>query len=837
MPHKSIFLIAACCLFYPFASADLQLSERDRDRLKKETVFAIDILQRYHYKQTPFQELDPKELINNFAEDLDGARIFLLQEDVDFAQQRFGTSLINSYLFVGDLYPAFEIFNAYKKRVVERLDWVAERLEEPFDLTTDERYPFDREDAPWPADIAEADELWEQRLKHELIVELVDDEPLDRALATLQRRYERMLRFLNEIEIHNVQETFLTSLARMYDPHSNFFSWDSAQEFDIQISNALVGIGAQLRDVDGYCVIERLMPGGPAEMSGALHPGDKIVAVAQGDEEPVDVVGMKLRHIVQQIRGEEGSEVRLSILPADSGTRKEVILIRDRVELTANLASAELFQIPDESGSHTRNIGVIQLPSFYGEGTTGSGNSTSNDVAELIRKLKKEGVEGIILDLRRNGGGRLDEAVRLTGLFIPKGPVVMKRSFDGRIEQDWDRDPSVEWDGPLAVLVSRSSASASEIVAGALQSLNRALVIGDEATHGKGTVQAPISLQNAMRSTPFARNLKVGTVKITVQQFFLPNGESTQSRGVLSDIALPSANAFTMDGEADLPNAMAWDQIDPIEFQIPQDAGRDLAMLSPKLLDGLQRRSLERQQNLTEFDFLKRNVEWVRERRERKEVSLNLEERRVESDSVEQQRIAFEDERLALSRQLAFEAQPVLLSLSAEREAAHQQKLRETPLPNGQSRIGQFYQKVFYYQDDTDDKLHEIWVENFDYDRAMDSAAELAQLFTTAGTGISAEQMTEILTRLKNRDRGGAFNILTPFRETLGDSLTDEEQLQAALPAFFSKMVELDPFILLDRPQLDVHLRETIRIVEDWITADDWINDPVVAATKPKTEE
>jgi len=236
--------------------------------------------------------------------------------------------------------------------------------------------------------------LWEQRLTNELINELLEDEPLERALDKIARRYERMGKFLDEIEIHNVQETFITSLARLYDPHSNFFSWDSAQEFDIQISNSLIGIGAQLRDVDGYCVIERLMPGGPAEMSGKLHPGDKIVAVAQGDTEPVDVVGMKLRHIVQQIRGEAGTEVRLTVIPAHSAARKVISLTRERVELTANLARADIFELPGE-GDEPRLFGVINLPSFYGEGAFGEGNiSTSRDVEQADRPVHIEGTGG-----------------------------------------------------------------------------------------------------------------------------------------------------------------------------------------------------------------------------------------------------------------------------------------------------------------------------------------------------------------------------------------------------------------------------------------------------------
>ena len=788
----SLLLFVASSSLYP---EPLILEKRERDRLKKETVYAIDLIQRYHYKQKNFSDIDPEELLRQYIDDLDATRFFLLEEDVEFLVERFRGTLKPSYLFVGDLYPAFEIFNVYKERVEDRLGWIATRLKEPFSLDSTASYLAEREDAPWPASLEQANELWEQRLTNELIMELLEDEPLERAVDKITKRYERMQKFMDEIEVHNVQETFLTSLAQLYDPHSSFFSWDSAQEFDIQISNALVGIGAQLRDVDGYCVIERLIPGGPAEMSGSLHPGDRIVAVAQGDAGPVDVVGMKLRRIVQQIRGESGTEVRLTVIPAHSAKRKIIPLVREKVELTANLANADLFDLPSENGE-SRRIGVIDLPSFYGEGAFGEGNlSTTRDVEELIGKLKAEGMEGLVLDLRNNGGGRLDEAVKLTGLFISKGPVVMKRSFDGEVEEDWDRNEKVAWDGPMVVLVSRASASASEIVAGALQSLGRAIVVGDEATHGKGTVQAPIDLRSTMRTVPFTTALEVGTVKITIQQFFLPNGDSTQNRGVLSDITLPSANMFLMDGEADLDNALSWDHIAPIVYQLPERQNPDFALVNDALLQDLSLRSGKRVGNLPEFNYLQRSIDWYQERHDMKTISLNLEERRIDKEAVEAMRDALEEERDRLSEDLAFPVEAVKLDLTLGKEAYHQEKLASTPLPDGQSRINKFYQKVFYYQANPEDKIHEIWVEYFDYEKGLDSAEVIASTLTEAsGITVDQEQATEILTRMKNKDRGASYDVMKPFKAVLGEDI-DEAAMLAAMPAFFTKMVELEPDI------------------------------------------
>ncbi|NDV61701.1 tail-specific protease [Puniceicoccales bacterium CK1056] len=797
-------------------SGPITIDKRERDQLKKETVYAIDLIQRYHYKQTSFSDIDTEELLKGYMDDLDRSRMFFLQEDVDFTVERFGSSLKSSYLYIGDLYPAFEIFNTYYERISERIAWIQERLQEPFDFESDELYLTDRSEVEWPASVEEADRLWEDRLTHELIMELLEDEPMELAIEKISKRYDRMKKFLDEIEVHNVQETFITSLAQLYDPHSNFFSWDSAQEFDIQISNALVGIGAQLRDVDGYCVIESLIPGGPAEMSGNLHPGDKIIAVAQGEEEPVDVVDMKLRKIVQQIRGETGTEVRLTVIPAHSAKRKIVPLIREKVELTANLATGDLYELPDESGD-TRKVGVIELPSFYGEGAFGKDSiSTSKDVEQLIGKFKDEGVDGLVLDLRRNGGGRLDEAVKLTGLFISEGPVVMKRTFNGEIEEDWDRNNKVAWDGPLVVLVSRASASASEIVAGALQSLGRAIVVGDESTHGKGTVQAPIDLRSAMQRLPMGHPLEVGTVKITVQQFYLPNGDSTQNRGVLSDIPLPSANMFLFDGEADLDNALSWDQIEPITYQLPERKNADFAIARPDILESVKSISEARQAESEEFAYLKENIAWYKERHDRKSVSLNLEKRRAEKEELESKRDYFDDTRDSLSRELKYVAKSVDLDLTEKKEKAHQAKLASTPLPNGQDRENQFYQKVFYYKSPEDEKIHEIWVEYFDYDAAIKESEAIAAVLSEAyDQSFTTDQMSEILTRFKNTDRASGFDVLDPFRDVLGADL-DETAMLEAMPAFFTKMVEVDPDVLLERPKLDVPLRESLRIVRDW---------------------
>lgn len=829
-------LLALVFISTAWAKSPLDLTKTDRDELKKETIYAIDLIQRYHYKQKKFSEIDSEDLLMRFMEDLDSTKYFFTQEDRDLLLKRFGPTLKPTYLYVGDLYPAFEIFEVYYNRVTERMEWIDQRLQQPFNFDTDMTHRLDRSESDWPANKEEADLQWEKRILNDLIVERLDGEPLERALETVGNRYDRLVEFLDDIEVHNIQETFLTSLAQLYDPHSNFFSWDSAKEFDIQISNALVGIGAQLRDVDGYVVIERLLPGGPAEMSGRLHPGDKIVAVAQGDEEPVDVVGMKLRKVVQQIRGKEGSAVRLTVLPSGAAQRKVVNLVRERIELTANLASAELYELPlnpEDPESPTTKVGVINLPSFYGEGSFEEDSiSTSGDISELIAKLKEHDVESLILDFRRNGGGRLDEAVKLTGLFIPTGPVVMKRSFNGDVDPEWDRMPNMEWDGPLVVLVSRASASASEIVAGALQVHNRAVIVGDQATHGKGTVQAPVDLRTAMRRMPFSNPPEVGTIKITVQQFYLPDGASTQNRGVVSDIPIPSANMFLLDGEEDLDNALEWNAITGMDFTLSPEDFPTYSLVSEPLLETLKGHSSERMNSLPEFAFLREQIDWSRQRHDQKDFSLNLKQRMAEKEKDEATREIFEDTRKQLAAELLMEPIPVELALTDLKEQAHQEKLASTPLPNGQSRVNAFYQKVFYYQPDPAEPIKEIWVEFFDYQKALDALAETTQILTqSTGISLSEIEVEDILTRLKNRDPFASFSMVEPFQAVLGDRF-DEQAILKAMPAFFTYMAKVDPDVLRDKPELDVHLREAVRIARDWVQLKDSLLDKEATLAK-----
>lgn len=672
--------------------------------MRQETRGVVHFLEKIHYAGRPVATLDHEAFIDDYMQNLDSNRMLFLQEDAVAFKERFAP-LMPRFLNQGELYAAFVIFDTYKQRLHERIQWIKERLEKPIDLDTSLTFVPDRREAPWPANSEEADALWEQRLQFELINEIlarigreekalknkiskenpgetpsdidytVLNDTLDweqikaEAVEKVRDAFETMRRRVDEMDPADVQELFLTTLARQYDPHSNFLSADSLEEFSIAMRNSLVGIGAVLSDKDGYCTVQELLPGGPAERSKEIKPGDVIIGVGQGaDGKIVDTIGMKLRNIVKMIRGKQGSVVRLIIRPADGdpSERREVVLTRDEIKLTANLAKAEVFEVPGEDTTFT--IGVIDLPAFYGSGQDDGKSSTTRDVEELIEKLKTYNVEGIVLDLRRNGGGLLSEAIDLTGLFIPVGPVVQVKNPLGQVQEYLDTNPKVVWDGPLVVLVSRYSASASEIVAGALQVHGRAIVVGDEETHGKGTVQAVYEMDRGGFLS--ALRPQRGAAKVTVQKYYLPDGSSTQIKGIHSDIPLPSINPYLPIGESDLPNAMEWDTIEALKWDYGTNFSPKGLPINESLISQLALRSRERQDTLPEFQYLKENIEWLRNKQEQKSFSLNLEKRREQRTADMEFRQAQRKKFLELANN-NFTSSEVLLKITEEQDAEH----------------------------------------------------------------------------------------------------------------------------------------------------------------------
>jgi len=723
---KRIFRIAlvatAALAFVLSAYAKLDPSKE----MASQTRWVVNTINARHYLRGTMEHLDGAEMVEAYIESFDYGRMYFLRSEVDDFIFRFGDAMEDS-LQKGNLYAAFEIYESFKEKAAARTEWAFERLQQDFDFTVDESFSPDRREAEWPASTEEAEALWLRRLKYELLNEmlslasedketsdasltpknpdvadpdkdeeefdptkllrLLEDpvfyaETLDAAREKINRRYERNLGYTVAREAPEVQESFINAMTQIFDPHSSFLSSDTLESFNSAVQNSFVGIGALLEDDDGICTIKEILPGGPAERSRLLEPEDQILGVAQGDGEFDDVVDMQLRYIVRKIKGEKGTTVRLLIRPgdaADPSVRKTVAIVRGEVKLTANLATAKLISVP-VNDEKTVAVGVIELPSFYGNiGAGGTLTTTTDDVSELINKLRDAGAEGIILDLRMNGGGLLSEAVRLTGLFIPVGPVVQVRDSSGRTDVLSDRDPSMLWGGPLIVLTSRFSASASEIVAGALQDHDRALIVGNHSTHGKGTVQEVYHMNNRMPFSFFKSNEEQArpvASKITIKQFFLPDGSSTQVKGVPSDIALPSVNEFLPIGEDDLPHALPWDEVKPVDWinnwaKLNVDSPED-----PALVQTLAEASQARQESLEEFQFLKKQIEWRRQRYEEKAISVNLKqriERKIrEKDYIEE----LDDTYEALSED-DYAMEDFLLKVTEEQDALSKKNLAE----------------------------------------------------------------------------------------------------------------------------------------------------------------
>ncbi len=648
LPLRAALLLAATLLVQTGEAATDRKQFSTSTTLANEASTLTKLLDELHYNHDSVRAADYAEVIPGYMGELDGQRLFFLGSDRARFEKEYGQNVYYNTAFLGNINAAYEIFYVYQTRVEERVAWIREQLKNDINLTTNETYRIDRQKSEWPATAAASDELWSRRLKFELVQEILNKKSMDEAKEQIRKRYERVLRNIHEFEGNELAEIYLTTIAKLYDPHSSYFSAATYEDFGIQMKLQLVGIGALLGVEDDICIVREIVPGGPADVGGQLKPNDKIISVSEKGGEPLEIMGMKLRKIVDRIRGKKGTQVVLMVQPADatdSSVRREIVITRDTVKLNSARARAAVFDLPGTGGT-TQPIGVITLPAFYGpadDGDTDSDKATaSKDVARLIEKLKQQNIEGLVLDLRRNGGGFLTEAIELAGLFISKGPVVQVKAFTGEIHVDGDRDPNIAYTGPLAVLVDRFSASASEIVAGALQNYGRAIIVGDSSTHGKGSVQQVIEMKRQSRALALSPQ-KSGAAKLTIQKYYLPSGASTQRKGVIPDIVLPSIEDYLPIGEADLPRAMVWDQIPTSFFE-----GEPL---DPKVLSPLKKASVERQANLEEFSYLRRIVDRFKVRQEQKLVSVNLEERtrqKAEDDAFRKEMKA-EKERIAKS--------------------------------------------------------------------------------------------------------------------------------------------------------------------------------------------
>src|SRR5882724_296508 len=580
------------------------------------------LLEEGHYTHQQLNAEMSQKFLRNYLELLDFSHLFFTQKDVDALTAKYGTALADDVL-LGNLKPAYEIYDLYQKRVDERVGKIKELLKQPPDYKNEGTLELRREKAPWPKDEAEADQLWKGRIASELLQEHLSEHPIEPGPQLVGRRYDRLARNVHEEDKEEQTKLFLDALAQTYDPHSEYLSKADLKNFSINMGLSLVGIGAMLRTEDGYAKIESLVPGGPAQTDGRLKVGDRITAVAQGNGEFADVRDMRLDKVVEQIRGKKGTKVRLLVIPADSpdpSKRKTVDLVRDEIKLKDQEARADIIIKKNENGEPVK-LGWITLPSFYADMDRHQ-KSTTRDVLQLLKRLKKENISGLVVDLRRNGGGSLEEAIALTGLFLKSGPIVQTKSSNGNIVVSSDPDPGIAYSGPMIVLTSRQSASASEIFAAALQDYGRALIVGDKNTFGKGTVQTILPI-GRFASLLGSRSQDDGALKLTIQKFYRVAGGSTQLHGVASDIVLPTLSDLPEFGEGALKNCLPYDEVPKARFTKWSDG-------HPLFIDQLQRRSAERVQNTTEFHYVMEDIGRLRQKLTDNRISLNEDVRRKE---------------------------------------------------------------------------------------------------------------------------------------------------------------------------------------------------------------
>ncbi len=621
---------------------------------KAQSVTTIDImdkLSKRHYRNLPIDDKLSVEFLDNYLKTLDPGRLYFLQTDIDnFMKDKLQH---DDYIKKGDLKPGFEIYRVYQKRVVDRLEWVLTQLDNPkvtFEFKGEDSVEMDREKAPWPRDRAEADDLWDKRLKLSVLNLKLAGKNVDEAKVTLQRRYKNQLHRTTQQNSQDVFESLINSLTVLYDPHTNYFSPRTSENFNINMSLQLEGIGAVLQSEDEHTKVVRLVAGGPADKQGQLKPADKIVGVGQGMEgEIVDVVGWRLDEVVDKIRGKKDTFVRLEVLTADAAP-KIVPIRRGTVKLEDQAAQKAVIEISD--GTSKRKVGVIDIPAFYHDFEAyrrGDQNfrSTTRDVATLLRELQEENVEGIILDLRNNGGGSLQEATMLTDLFIDQGPVVQIREADGRISQHNRSRSRALYRGPLIVMINRLSASASEIFAGAIQDYHRGIIVGSQS-FGKGTVQ-------------LLSDLPEGQLKLTESKFYRVSGDSTQHRGIIPDINLPMLIDTDQVGESAYPTALPWDQIAPAKHGKYFDFSQ--------MLPTLDKRHRERSDKDPDIILLQEQVALMLRNKSRTQVSLNEQTRIKEKEDLEREQMTLENKRRTAKGLKAFENLDAYRAYEKEEEA------------------------------------------------------------------------------------------------------------------------------------------------------------------------
>ncbi len=610
--------------------------------------YVVKIIEEFHYSNPKLNDKLSEMIFESYLKRLDPNRYFLLEEDIK--KWNLYKDVLDDMLARGNVQFAYIVFEKYLERIKERIDYIHKLLQENISFEEDEFLALDRKNLPWAKSKEELDEIWRKEIKNQLLqnklseileqekakdpknkedneqkdIEKVSKEDIKDRVA---KRYDRFYRFLKEHDNYDILEYFLNSFTETFDPHSNYMNWRAVEDFDITLKLSLQGIGALLTSEDGYPKVERIVPGGPAEKQGQLKAGYRIIAVGQGEEAPENVLDMPLNKVVRKIRGKKGTQVTLVVIKDLQAVPFKIVITRDDIKLKEREAKGEVKEVFD--GSKKVKLGILFIPSFYRdfEGLQSheeGAKSTVQDVKAILDDMvKKDKIEGLVIDLRSNPGGSLEEAIDLAGLFIPSGPVVQIRSMQDRYVRE-DNDNGFFYDVPLVVMVNTFSASASEIFAGVIQDYNRGIIVGQN-TYGKGTVQNLLDLK---RLTPL-KNLKPGALKYTTGKFYRVTGASTQQKGVAPDIAYPAFSTAEEYGESTLKNVMPWDEIESLSFKKTEHDAR-------QYLDYLSKNHTKRLENNKLFQELNEYINWWKERKNRKTLSLNLQKRLALSKEDEQ---------------------------------------------------------------------------------------------------------------------------------------------------------------------------------------------------------
>lgn len=596
-----------------------------------------ELLSEFHYRSLPIDNAMARQALQAYLDTLDQERYYLLQPDVaEFERQ---VDRLDDQLQRGDISAGYQIFERYQQRVRERAEFAAAMLKKDINLNSDERIEIDRSEAPWASSKEQLDELWRKRVKHDALTLLMAGQEWPKVREILGKRYQRLASTVGNYSSEEIFQTYINAWAQIFDPHTQYMSPRLSENFDIQMRLSLEGIGAMLRTENDFVEVVELVKGGPAALDGQLQPGDRIIGVGEGTKGEIsDVVGWRLSDVVERIRGPKETTVRLQILSGKSAgaTPRIITLVRNEIKLEEQAAQAKTIEVPAEGGP--RRIGVIKLPAFYMDFAAADAGrkdyrSTTRDVRQLVKQFQQEGIDGLVVDLRGNGGGSLREATELTGLFVHGGPVVQVRRHDGAVEVIQDHDRAIAYSGPLVVLVDQFSASASEIFAAAIQDYGRGIVVGQK-TFGKGTVQTLIDLDRGLRKQDVG-----GRLKLTIAKFYRINGHSTQQRGVVPDILLPSAFDAERFYESAAKTSLPWDEIRPVPFR-PQGS------LEP-LIPLLRERHQEWAANNPAFQALLDEYAQAREAQAQSWLPLNEKQRRAEREQAEARQLAALNRRLS----------------------------------------------------------------------------------------------------------------------------------------------------------------------------------------------